>query len=350
MKLLYLPNEDALELTNHKLQVGPRKAFEALHEKGALSGLEIYSFLHELKKSGSHQEVMNQILAIAEKFQPDVIYWHHVSHFKLNDDFFVKLKEKAPKAKNVYHEPDPYGRFIKRINENMRLLFSKADLTIMSGAGNFIKLAQEAGAKNVIFSVQHFDNIRVGRPWTPTETRENDLVMIANAAGYIKIPGRYIPGSQRRIELGKKLSESFGRRFALYGNGWDGLEAARGRLEFNLQEQTIRSSWVSINWQHFDKEPFYFSNRIPISLASGVPHITNYQPGYDFIFKNLKGGLYMAKTVDEAVEIAHYLLSQPKAFLLEEGQKARDFAFANLETNVVYENIVQKLKEILFKQ
>ncbi len=343
MKLLYLPNEASLD----KMQIGPRKAFKALLNKGDLSALEIFSFLHESNQHGL-QTTKEKMLKLAEEFQPDVIFWQHIDKFDITEDFIQQLKNVSSKPKLVYHEADPYAKYIKMINNNMRIMFRNSDAVFMVGAGTFANLAIEAGAEKVYFSPHVFDSTRFGTNWEPTLQRENDLIMIANAKGYVRIPGRYFPGSQRRKELGKKLSRFFGKRFALYGKGWDGLEASRGLLAFNQQESAIRNAWISVNWDHFDEEPFYFSNRLPISLATGVPHITSWHSGYDIVFKECKGGLYAAKTVDEAVAIARYLLSQPKEFLIEEGLKGREFVFKYLEADIVYGNIIRKVKETLF--
>ncbi len=344
MRLLYLPNEASLNDIDR--QIGPRKAFQRLLNQGELDALEVFSFLHEFRQSGDAEKVRSEIIRLVKDFEPDVIYWQHVSDFELSESFIVELKAALPKAKLIYHEADPYGRYIKRINQNMRVLFGAADLVIMSGLGDFFSIARSAGARRLLFSVQHFDSVRSGRPWEPTLERAHDVTMIANAIGSVGVPGRYFPGSRQRKQLGQKLSDTFGTRFALYGRGWEGVEASRGVLAFDQQEVTLRSGWVSVNWQHFDQEPYYFSNRIPISMAAGVPHITNYQAGYEHIFKECQGGLYFARNIEEAVDLTQYLLSQPKEFLIEEGAKAREFAFKHLETDVVYAGIVNKIREI----
>jgi spore maturation protein CgeB len=346
MKLLYLPNET--ELDNKNMQIGPRKAFQHLLDEGELTGIEIFSFLYESKKCGNYREVRDKIISLAKEFQPDIIFWQHIDYFEINDDFIQELLNIDSKPKLIYHEADPYGRYIKRINNNMRVLFRHSDAVFMVGLGIFADLAKEAGAKRVYFAPHNFETVRSGSDWIPTSTRENELVMIANAIGYVKVPGRYFPGSQRRIDLGKKLSKRFGKQFALYGKGWDGLEASRGKLPFDQQEQAIHSAWLSINWDHFDEVPFYFSNRLPISLAAGVVHVTTWHPGYDQLFRDCKGGLYAAKSVDEAVELAQYLLSQPRDFLIEEGQKGKEFVFNHLEANIVYGNIIKLVMQELF--
>ena len=54
----------------------------------------------------------------------------------------------------------------------------------------------------------------------------------------------------------------------------------------------------------------YTSDRFPISLACGVPHITNYQPSYEHVYQDIPG-LFVIKTPDEAVDVALYIMSLP---------------------------------------
>ncbi len=345
-RLLHLPNEEVLD--NKKKQIGARKAFQKMLDDGELSGLHTYSFLYESSQlEGGYEAACVKILEEAREFKPDVIFWQHIDIFKISQDFLLELKNISSKPKLIYHEADPYGRYFKTFSEPMKVMVKEADMVFLVGLGIFAQLMMEHGAKRVYYAPHNFDNIRSGTPWEPTLKREEDLVMIANL-GNTRVPGRYFPGGKRRKLLAKKLSERFGRRFALFGRGWDDLEASRGMLPFDMQEETIRSARISINWDHFDTVPYYFSNRLPISLAAGVPHITCYHPGYEHVFKDCPGGLYAVKTIDEAVETAQYLLSLPDEYLIEEGRKGREFVFEHLEANTVYRNIMRKVQQVMF--
>jgi hypothetical protein len=62
-----------------------------------------------------------------------------------------------------------------------------------------------------------------------------------------------------------------------------------------------------------------------ISLASGVPHITNYQPGYELIYPP-GSGLYWGKNVRSVAEVVAVVLAMPRRNLLALGEQAASFA------------------------
>jgi spore maturation protein CgeB len=347
IRLLHLPNEATLD--NRNMQIGARKAFNALVDAGEIQAYSVFSFLYESKNLGSSEAARKKILEEAERFKPNVIFWQHIGHFDAPAEFLNRLKNIESKPILAYQEADPYSRFFKRMNKELKVILAEADIVFMVGLGEFAELAKEAGARKIYFAPHNFETVRSGKPWSPSQDREFDIIMIANC-GRTKIPGRYFPGGRNRKKLAEMLTKRFGKRFALYGKGWDNLESSRGMLPFDQQEKAIRSAWVSINWDHFDTVPYYFSNRLPISLAAGVPHITTYHPGYEHIFKGCKG-LYAVKSVEQAVETAHYLLSLPKSDLIEEGLQGQSFVFKNLESNIVYLDMIDKIRhELIARQ
>lgn len=343
LKVFYLPNE----VDESDIQVGPRKAFLKMLEEKDLKDLRIFSFFREWTALGSIEKTLERVYVEVCDFSPDVIIWQHIDFFTAPTLFLKKLKSIPSQPKLVYHEADPYHSFFKPMNKNMQMILAETDLAFMCGLGNFSRLATKAGAAKVRYLPHSFDDSRVGSPWEPALSREFDLVMIANPIKS-KIPGVIYPGSDKRIEVARKVSKKFGKKFALWGKGWGNLISAKGYLPYDQQEKAIRSAWISINWDHFDRVPYYFSDRLPISIATGVCHITCYHPGYEDIFKKCEGGLYFAKKPDEVIDIAEYLLSLPRKQLIEEGQKAGEFAFSYMEAKVVYRRMMEVILEELF--
>jgi hypothetical protein len=333
-RLLYLPNE-----LEDREQFGPRSVFENMLSSGELSAYQAYSFLIEQKQRGSTEGALDGLLKISEQFQPDIILWQHPGNFPIPLGFGTRLKNIASHPVLVYDERDVYGGNRKPFTPSMRTLSIEADILFLVGLGRYADLFRHAGATRIFYSPHCIDTLRFGHPWDPLTKRQFDVVMIGNIFRPTRMkPG--LPGWKNRLQLAERLSELMGDRFALYGRGWDGLSSARGKLEFLKQEEALRESWLSVGWDYYDQTPFYFSNRLPIALMSGVAHVTNYQPGYEIMFQNGKELCY-AHSVEEMIEMVHYLLSLPRSRLIEVGLNGQKFAKDNLATENVFRNIIR---------
>ena len=159
----------------------------------------------------------------------------------------------------------------------------------------------------------------------------------------------YLPGGRQRKVLARAFYSAFGERYAVFGagQGWQGEPYCRGPIPFNAQERAIRGSWLTVNWGQFDEIPFYSSDRLPISLAAGVPHITNRQRGYEHLFRGANG-LYLVSSPAEALDVADALLSLPRERLIEIGVQGAAWARQHLHASRVYADIVQAIGEQLF--
>jgi hypothetical protein len=112
-------------------------------------------------------------------------------------------------------------------------------------------------------------------------TFKNDVTMILNKSLH-----RFRPayGWKSRRELVHLAQSTFGEKLALHGAGWDGV-GARGPLPFDEPYNAMSEARITANWDHYPKEPHYFSDRLPISLAAGSVHATTFHRGYEDIFK-----------------------------------------------------------------
>lgn len=347
-KLLYLPNESN-ENDPAQLQIGPRKAFERLAHEGDISELRCFSFLSKYRADGNAEKTRVELLAVAESFQPDVIFWQHISEFPVDRDFIREIKNRSNCKLLVYQDGDIYDQRVKRMSKSMQSILSCCDLALLVGLGSMSDLAYRAGAKQVRYLPNSYDNIRFGNPWTTPADRPYLVSMIANNT-IRRIPGWQMPGTNSRAKLANALAAKYGPQFALYGNGWNiAGEAARGPVAFNGQEEVSRNGWITVNWSHYPDVPYYFSNRLPISLAAGVVHVTTHHPGYDHLFADCPG-LYTCKSVAEAESCIEWLLSRPRTELVNEGFGAMNWVKSNLEADIVYRRAIEICKELLTAQ
>jgi len=267
----------------------------------------------------------------------------------MDREYLQQLKRIPSSPKLVLYEEDPYGHFVKRLNATISAVLAESDMCFLGGTGYLAELAYKAGAKFVRYAPHSYDSRRFGTPWQPTLSRKADAVMIANLPCLKRIPWLFMPGGRSRKIAAQALYKQLGERFVLYGagQGWQGEPYCKGRIAFDKQGEAIRDAWMSVNWGQFDKIAMYSSDRLPISLACGVPHITNYQPGYEQVFNDIPG-LFIIKHPLEVADVALYILSLTIEQRNELGYLAAQYAQKHLEATVVYGNIVAVIREQLF--
>lgn len=347
LRLLYLPNEGA-----EGDQVGPRRAFERALSGGRLGAYQAYSYLVRDKVLGDHRLALEELLNTARAFAPDVIFIQHMNGTYAADRAYLRVLKSIPsKPKLVVWEGDAFGRYIKKPDATLRAVMAESDITFLVGLGYLADAARAAGAQKVRFAHHSYDSVRFDQPWEPPRQRPLDAVMIANLHNIKRIPGLYLPGGRQRKQLAHTFHRNLGERFAVYGGGagWRGESYARGPITFQQQGDMIRRAWMSVAWDHFDDLPMYSSDRLPISLACGVPHLTNYQPGYERVFGGIPG-LYWFHTPKEAVDIALYLLSMPVDRRIELGMAAAEHMRRHFHADKVYGDILQAIKDELFPE
>ena len=337
-KLLYLPNENQLGD-----QVGPRAAFEGMLACGELMGYEVVSFQIAHRETGSISEMQRRIVETAQRLQPDIILWQHPGHLEIETQLFHDLKRMPSKPTVVYDERDVYGEG-KPLPYGARVLAREADLVFIVGLGEYRELLLRHGAREVRYTCSCVDTKRFGTEWIPTDEREYDAVMIGNLVGAGRWGRGGLPGWKNRQQLAQRLHKTLGKRFAVFGNGWAGLPCCRGELPFERQEKINRQAWLSVGWDHFDQVPFFFSNRTPIAMQSGVVHLKNYHPGYEAFF-GTGNGIYWGQTVDEVVDVCLYLLSCPRQRLIEWGGNAKTFARTHLRFDIEMRKIISLVME-----
>lgn len=345
LRLFYLPNEGI-----DGDQIGPRRAFERALAEGRLSAYQAYSYLVRAKEHGNHRASLEELFKTARDFAPDVIFVQHMTDsYPVGRAYLGQLKSLPSRPRLVLWEGDAYGRSIKKPDTTLCAVMAESDMTFLVGLGYLADAARAAGASKIRFAPHSYDGERFGLPWVPPRQRPLDAVMIANLHSMKRIPGLYLPGGRQRKQLAHAFHKSLGERFAVYGGGagWKREPYARGPIAFHQQSDMIRSAWLSVAWDHFDDLPMYSSDRLPISLACGVPHLTNCQPGYELAFGGIPG-LYWFHTPKEAVDIALYLLSMPVDKRIELGMAAAEHMHHYFHADRVYGDMLQSIKDELF--
>lgn len=323
-------------------------AFEKLHREGVFSDYTVYSYLLRQKALNNHQNALDEFLARVNEAAPDIIFIQHPDNtYPMDRPFLRKLKNLPSKPRLVLYEEDPFGHLVKRMDATFKAVLAESDLCFLGGTGYLAEMARQAGAKTIRFAPHSYDSRRFGGDWMPTPSRSHDAIMIGNLPCLKRIPWLHVPGGRSRKKTAEILYKHLGERFAVYGGdlGWAGKAYCKGKIAYEKQGEVIRDAWMSVNWGQYDGIAMYCSDRFPISLACGVPHITNYQSGYEHVYANIPG-LFIVKTPGEALDVAIYLLSLPIERRIELGLQAAEYARKHLEATTVYADIVSVTHEL----
>lgn len=344
IKLLYLPNEN-----NIISQAGPRAAFSEMVKDNVIEDCQVFSYLLEAQALNNPEKWEKKLLSIVNEFQPNVIFWQHISNFPIISHLFIQLKNLPIKPFLVYHEGDIFGKSIKRLTHSMKILARNSDITFLVGLGEHAELFRNAGAKKVIFAPWCADTTLFGKKWNPHEPDRKDVVMIGNryTSQYPflrNINALRIPGAVLREQFAQQLYKRIGKRFKVYGRGWEEFPFSAGSVAFKDQELVLRRHLISVNWDHFPDTPFYFSDRLPNTLLSGVAHATNYHPGYELMFKNGEQLAYFHSVV-EAVDLVDWMLAQPVGNLVEMGIAGEQYVRKHLTVDIVYRRMINIINE-----
>jgi hypothetical protein len=139
------------------------------------------------------------------------------------------------------------------------------------------------------------------------------------------------------------LAKKLGARFAIYGYGWKG-PYAKGKITFLEQMSCYHKSRITVAINNALGAKYYFSNRLPIAMLSGITVVHNYEEGFEELFVSSgHHGVYFFKTTEEALEICDELLSKSQNELDEIGKKAFQFSFHKFTGTEVFKYMIDVL-------
>lgn len=324
VRLLYVPNEDG-----DFRQTGIRRPLADLGNAGLISDVSVYSLQLRVRRGGDAEAHRRGLISRVENFQPDIVFMQHAGGTGLTDEHFRQMR-RAASFELIYHEGDPFSRWLHPLPPAARAAGRAADVVFTVGAGTFTDNFARAGASDIRWAPSAFDAERYPvidvRDKAMAE-RQFDVVIVANR-NRPRIRG--LPNWRDRIKFVEAMQARFGERLAIFGRGWEG-PGVRGPVAFGEQTRAIQSGWVSANWDHFAMEPKYFSNRLPISLSAGSVHATTSHPGYSEIFAaDTQAFLQTARDGDELVDkIARYLSGTTHDERVDAGVAAARYAHAH---------------------
>lgn len=339
MHLLYLPNEIEGD------QVGPRAALATLQQKGIIQKLDVFPYKNINKKVGNWQKTIGLLIEMIKKNKPTSILVQHLTNYEFPPQFFSELKQiydSSPLPVLAYDERDVYGLIQKPLPRAVRKFTQECDIVFLVAGGEFAERFRRFGCKNVCYLPNVMSSQRSSPKWNEFTPKKFDVVMIGNNFKS-RNPFRTIPGAKGRKLLASELAATYGDKFALFGSGWQPNPCDKGPVDFFRQEEILSQAWISVGYGHFPNYQGFFSNSLPIILASGVPYLLKRTSGIEnFLVDGYHCRFF--DTVNEAITISREMLSMNKQDLIRLGKKGSELAEEMLNEELRMENLIGKLQ------
>jgi len=283
MKLLSL-------LQGHRVedQIGFHESGIRLMREGWLEDYQAIPFL-AADRLPPENPTYELILESARKIVPDFIFFQHFHFYKIPDPtrLIAQLRRVVPQAVIFVSSGDSFGRWTRRLPESLVQASRAADLTFLSGMGYVADILAKKGGRNISLMPHGFCPVRFPEKTSLFPKPAVDWEVVCVASNYrVRNPFSYLYQHKlARIREVQKLWRRYGKRFALFGKGWEGFPGWRGPLPYENQGETFRSSKVVVGGHPGGGMDYYLSDREFIALASGTPFVEFWTPRVEAIFR-----------------------------------------------------------------
>jgi hypothetical protein len=203
-----------------------------------------------------------------------------------------------------------------------------ADIVFSTQMGKAADIMLRRGAKNVVLSPLAMCPARFKACHINPHTHpfEFDVVFIGNCnkSRLFNPLNNFSYAARKRTKLVKALSKHFGKRFGLFGRGWDGVLPNQGPIHFSQQQNTFQRGRLTVGAYPYSMADYYASDRPFFSIPSGIPTIEIATPRLDRILRN-NDHCYFCHSVDDVITTCDRLLQMDQVELYARASKAADY-------------------------
>ena len=187
-----------------------------------------------------------------------------------------------------------------------------ADITFATQMGKGAEKMRRWGAKRVVLTPNSLCPVRFKAYAIDPQTHrfDFDVVMIGSRNGGGLNPlNTFFWRAKERERLVRALSNHFGVRFGLFGNGWGNLVGAQGPCAFDTQQLTMQRGRVVVGGNPYTDSDYYSSNRLFFEVASGIPTVEFCVNRLDRVVRD-GDHVYFADSVDDVIANVERLLKE----------------------------------------
>lgn len=305
-------------------QPGYYHGFEQLVSEGLLDAHAAIPFLGVPERKG-WSGLWDEAEQTATALQCDAVFLQFF-HAEMPDptDGIQRLK-KLPGRPTIFASlGDPYGRHTKRIPKSFQIASALADVSFLTGMGYVAEQLKRHGSRNLVLMPHGCCQVRFSSELKTSEPELEFDVAFLGSRIYSRNPAsHFFWVGRRRSEFVAALTRRYGKRFGLFGNGWEGNVAWQQPVAYARQYEAYRRAAVAVGGTPNANHDYYLSDRPFIAIASGVPFVDYKVCGVDRI---LSSGVdwWLANDITSLIRQCDQLLELSQAERTRLGQRARD--------------------------
>jgi len=285
MRTLYLPLGD---------QPGTVDAFRKLGVD-----LTVFDFWGCLQEVHSNEIVSQRFLEYVDQCKPD---WIHMQ-LQMTGALSVPVLNRAREISPGVVISNWSGDVRKQPAMEFVSISHGCDYSLISNVGQ-LDLYAAAGCKNVRYWQTGY-NQDMFYPTNKTEFKF-DVAFLANM-----YPQSLFPEAIIRYQIAQKIKDIFGSRAGLFGTGYPpqwNIQHTSSPAQIN---DIYNSSVCVLSVSNFNDISHYFSDRLPIAMASGRPCLCWSFPGYESYFAH-GSDLIIVRNISEMIDQVHLLKQNPE--------------------------------------
>jgi hypothetical protein len=321
MKLLVLYQaRDAI-----KDQPGYHDGFCRLVAEGLLEAHRALSYLGVSERQG-WDGLWKEAYETAREMEADAIFlqFFHGGSIPDPSSGIQRLKTLASRPTVFTSLGDPFGRVTKKVPQCFRAASALSDISFLTGMGYLSRQLIASGSKNLVLMPNGCCQVRFSsrRPGSLNQP-EFDLAFVGSRIRSRNPLSHFYWVSRKRVEFVEAATKRYGRRFGLFGKGWEGNPSWQGPIAYAAQHGAYYRSAVALGGMPNAYHDYYTSDRVFIAAASGVPLVDYWVPGVDRVLEPGRDW-WLAHNQKEMFGLCDNLLEMADSDRIRRGQEARE--------------------------
>lgn len=302
--------------------------YDAFKENNIL--LEVFDYFAVFHSNNSKDKTRSDLLVKCLTFRPDILHMQ-IQHTDIIDAATIKIiKDKLPNIIIINWTGDVRNY----VPDTYKSVAKYSDINLISSTGQIDMFEKEIGKKIGYLQIGHNPKL-----YYPTESNAFDY-NITFTANYNPIEN--YPGTNDRVSAVKLLDAAFGKRFGMFGIGWNRVINRRITqcLQYDINK-IYQKSFCLLSISHYNNISDYFSDRLLMCLASGRPTISLRFPNCENYFVHNEDIIYVDSIYEIKSAVDRLLADKELA------NKIGRSGYEKVSKNYTYKHMVAKLLNIV---